>query len=100
MSTYKLVCPCCNSSMRIRTSEGQTPCFRSMYSECTNLLCGATFSGSLVWEYQLSPSGIDRPLTVLPMAPTKVRLLARRNLTANNDQPDLLDQLEMEATSA
>jgi hypothetical protein len=67
-----------------------------MYSECTNLLCGATFSGSLVWEYQLSPSGIDRPLTVLPMAPTKVRLLARRNLTVNNDQPDLLDQLEME----
>ena len=29
MSTYKLVCPCCSSSMRIRTSEGQTPCFRS-----------------------------------------------------------------------
>ncbi|KAF2410492.1 Ogr/Delta-like zinc finger [Pseudomonas antarctica] len=96
MSTYKLVCPCCNSSMRIRTSEGQTPCFRSMYSECNNLLCGATFSGSLVWEYQLSPSGIDRPLTVLPMAPTKVRLLARRNLATNTTQPDLLDQLEME----
>lgn len=83
--------------MRIRTSEGQTPCFRSMYSECTNLLCGATFSGSLVWEYQLSPSGIERPLTVLPMAPTKVRLLARQNLKSKNDQPDLLDQLEVEA---
>lgn len=96
MSTYKLVCPCCHSSMRIRTSEGQTPCFRSMYSECTNLLCGATFSGSLVWEYQLSPSGIEQPLTILPTAPSKVRLLARQNLTTKNNQPDLLDQMEME----
>ncbi|HEJ2254021.1 TPA: ogr/Delta-like zinc finger family protein, partial [Pseudomonas aeruginosa] len=56
MSVYKLVCPCCHSRMRIRSSEGQTPCFRSMYAQCTNALCGATFTGSLSWDYQLSPS--------------------------------------------
>ncbi|HCF7496314.1 TPA: ogr/Delta-like zinc finger family protein, partial [Pseudomonas aeruginosa] len=49
MSVYKLVCPCCHSRMRIRSSEGQTPCFRSMYAQCTNALCGATFTGSLSW---------------------------------------------------
>ncbi|MBB6153722.1 hypothetical protein HDC30_000916 [Pseudomonas sp. JAI115] len=80
----------------MRTSEGQTPCFRSVYSECTSFLCGATFSGSLVWEYQLSPTGLEHPLLVLPMAPTKVRLLARRNLMPATTQPDLLDQMEKE----
>ncbi|HBO2796494.1 TPA: ogr/Delta-like zinc finger family protein [Pseudomonas aeruginosa] len=94
MSVYKLVCPCCHSRMRIRSSEGQTPCFRSMYAQCTNALCGATFTGSLSWDYQLSPSGLERPLLVLPMAPSKTRQLARRDLAAETNQLDLLDHME------
>ncbi|WP_240441820.1 ogr/Delta-like zinc finger family protein, partial [Pseudomonas aeruginosa] len=63
MSVYKLVCPCCHSRMRIRSSEGQTPCFRSMYAQCTNALCGATFTGSLSWDYQLR-----EPVKVAPQS--------------------------------
>ena len=80
MSVYKLVCPCCHSRMRIRSSEGQTPCFRSMYAQCKRAL--RRHLHRLSWDYQLSPSGLERPLLVLPMAPSKTRQLARRDLAA------------------
>lgn len=80
--------------MRIRTSTGQTPCFRSIYYQCTDLLCGATFTGSMTIDFELSPSGIERPLLQLPVAPGMERLKATRNLRDCNAQPDLLDQLE------
>ncbi|MFP8981171.1 ogr/Delta-like zinc finger family protein, partial [Pseudomonas aeruginosa] len=82
MSVYKLVCPCCHSRMRIRSSEGQTPCFRSMYAQCTNALGGATFTGSLSWDYQPSPPGLDRPRLVLPLTPSHTRQRNRADRTA------------------
>lgn len=99
MSTYKLVCPACNGPLRIRTSEGQTPCFRSLYYQCMNLVCGGTFSGTQTIDFQLSPSGIERPLTPVPIAPYITRQKAIRDSRTGTDQPDLLDQLEVEATS-
>ncbi len=51
-------------------------------------------TGSLSWDYQLSPSGLERPLLVLPMAPSKTRQLARRDLAAATNQLDLLDHVE------
>lgn len=94
MSVYKLVCPACLKPMRIRTSDGQTPCFRSIYYQCTDLVCGATFTGSMTIDFELSPSGIERPMVQLPVASAVERMRAMRNLRAPSAQPDLLDQLE------
>lgn len=94
MSTYKLICPACRGAIRIRTSEGQTPCFRAVYYQCTNLVCGATFSGSQTIDYTLSPSGLEKPLTVVPLAPYAARQQAQRELRERTDQLDLLDHLE------
>lgn len=94
MSTYKLVCPACHGAMRIRSSVGQTPCFRSTYYQCQNLACGATFSGSVTIDYQLSPSGMAQPLMVLPIAPAIERMKALRESAKATDQLDLLDALE------
>ena len=94
MSTYKLVCPACHGAMRIRSSVGQTPCFRSTYYQCQNLACGATFSGSVTIDYQLSPSGMAQPLMVLPIAPAIERMKALRESARATDQLDMLDALE------
>lgn len=80
--------------MRIRTSVGQTPCFRSTYYQCQNVACGATFSGSVTIDYQLSPSGLEQPLMVLPVAPAMERMKALRDNAKATDQMDLLAALE------
>ncbi|MCI3908827.1 ogr/Delta-like zinc finger family protein [Pseudomonas viridiflava] len=92
MSTYKLVCPSCYGPLVIRTSEGQTPCFRSMYYQCKDLVCGATFSGSLTIDYTLSPSGLAKPINVVPPAPSLARKQALRDRRTKDDQLDLLEQ--------
>lgn len=97
MSVYKLVCPACGGRMRIRNSEGQTPVFRSMYAQCLNIPCGATYSGSLSWDYALSPSGLDKPRMVLPVAPAVQRMQALRDFRKKTDQLDLLDAMEATA---
>ena len=93
MSTYKLVCPACGGAIRVRTTEGQTPCFRSAYYECVSLICGAKFSGSVTIDYQLSPSGLEKPLIQLPIAPALERMKAKRVTQVTTNQPDMLDQL-------
>lgn len=80
--------------MRIRTSVGQTPCFRSTYYQCQNVACGATFSGSVTIDYQLSPSGLEQPLMVLPVAPALERMKALRDNAKATNQMDLLAALE------
>jgi len=80
--------------MRIRTSVGQTPCFRSTYYQCQNVACGATFSGSVTIDYQLSPSGLAQPLMVLPVAPAVERMKALRDNAKATNQLDLLAALE------
>ncbi|PZW46407.1 Ogr/Delta-like zinc finger protein [Pseudomonas sp. URMO17WK12:I2] len=80
--------------MRIRTSVGQTPCFRSTYYQCQNVACGATFSGSVTIDYQLSPSGLEQPLMVLPVAPAVERMKALRDNAKATNQMNLLAALE------
>lgn len=85
--------------MRIRNSEAQTPIFKTMYAQCLNIACGATYTGSLTWDYALSPSGLDQPRVALPLAPSAQRMKALQDAREkkNEDQPDLLDQLHKEA---
>ena len=91
---YKALCPACESRMRIRNSEAQTPIFKTMYAQCLNLACGATYVGSLSWEHTLSPSGLDQPRVTLPLAPSVQRMQALRDSRPKTDQLDLLDHME------
>lgn len=91
---YKALCPACGNRMRIRNSEAQTPTFKTMYAQCTNIACGATYTGSLTWDYALSPSGLDQPRVVLPIAPSRLRMKALQDSLPKTDQLDLLNALE------
>ncbi|MDF3935334.1 ogr/Delta-like zinc finger family protein [Pseudomonas citronellolis] len=99
MSVYKLVCPSCGGKLRIRNSEGESPIFRSIWGQCLNVACGATFAGSQSWDYELSPSGLDKPRIQLPVAPSVTRMKALRDCREKTDQLDLLDAMPMEATA-
>jgi hypothetical protein len=88
--------------MFIRKSEKQTATFQTMYARCNNIVCGASYVGSLTWDYTLSPSGLPQPQVTLPLSPAKERLQALRDLTPNNankDQLTFLEQLDQEATA-
>ena len=91
---YKALCPACGHRMRIRNSEAQTPTFKTMYAQCTNIACGATYTGSLTWDYALSPSGLDQPRVVLPIAPSLLRMKALQDSLPKTNQLDLLNALE------
>jgi len=86
--------------MRIRNSEAQTPVFKTMYAQCTSVACGATYTGSLSWDFALSPSGLDKPRITLPLAPSVQRMQALRDSRPKTDQLDLLDHMEPEVAHA
>lgn len=93
MSTYKLICPHCQSRMRIRTSEGKHIFLRVAYLQCTHEGCGWSVRAEFEMTHEMSPSGMANPEVRLPMATAAQRRAAM--LSATN-QPDLLDNLEME----
>ncbi|PZP04887.1 MAG: transcriptional regulator [Pseudomonas protegens] len=93
MSTYKLVCPHCLSRMRIRTSEGTHIFLRVAYLQCTNEACGWSVRAEFEMTHEMSPSGMANPSVRLPVADIALR---RAAMKTTNDQPDLLDQMEME----
>lgn len=94
MSTYKLVCPHCHGRMRIRTSEGQHILLRIAYIQCTNEACGFVARAEFQMTHELSPSGMPNPAVRLPVANVVIR---RQAMRTPGDQPDLLDQMEMES---
>ena len=94
---YRALCPACSSPMRIRGSKDQTATFKTMYAQCTNMACSAAYSGSLTWDYALSPSGVDRPRVALPLAPSAQRQQALRDSRQESNQLDLLDAQEATA---
>jgi len=91
---YKCLCPACGERMRIRNSEAQTPTFKTMYAQCTNMACSHSIIGSLSWDFALVPSGIDSPRVVLPVAPSAQRKQAQRDSRPTTNQIDLLDAQE------
>ncbi|WVV48872.1 ogr/Delta-like zinc finger family protein [Pseudomonas sp. NA13] len=93
MSTYKLVCPHCLGRMRIRTSEGTHIFLRVAYLQCTNEACGWSVRAEFEMTHEMSPSGMANPSVKLPIADIALR---RAAMKSSNDQPDLLDQMEME----
>ena len=93
MSTYKLVCPHCLGRMRIRTSEGTHIFLRVAYLQCTNEACGWSVRAEFEMTHEMSPSGMANPSVKLPVADIALR---RAAMKSPSDQPDLLDQMEME----
>lgn len=83
--------------MRIRTSEGQHIFLRITYMQCTNEACGWSVRAEFQMTHELSPSGMPNPAVCLPVATAALR---RQAMKSTGDQPDLLDQLEMEVASA
>lgn len=98
---YRCLCPACGEPMFIRKSEKQTETFQTMYGRCNNMVCGATYVGSLEWQYTLSPSGLPLPKVELPLSPSKQRQQALQDLapSANKDQLSFLEQLDQEANA-
>lgn len=86
MSDFRLACPACNAPLVIRCSKGESPCVRSLWYQCRNLACGATFGGTQTIDYQLSPSGLAEPLQVLPLAPSRLKRAATQASRMTNDQ--------------
>jgi hypothetical protein len=89
-----LKCPCCAHDLLIRTSREETPCFRSIWYLCSNVVCGASFNGHQTINEQISPSGMERPLMQLPMAPAMERMKAHQAMQPETNQLDLLSPME------
>ena len=83
--------------MRIRTSEGTHIFLRVAYLQCTNEACGWSVRAQFEMTHEMSPSGMPNPTVRLPVAPVAMR---RQAMRPADDQPDLLDQLDMEAALA
>nr|WP_238346385.1 ogr/Delta-like zinc finger family protein [Pseudomonas taiwanensis] len=82
VSTYKLVCPHCNSRMRIRTSEGRHIFLRIAYLQCTTEACGWSVRAEFEMTHELSPSGMPNPEVHLPSAGTELRKSALKDGSA------------------
>lgn len=89
MSTYRLVCPHCQSKMRIRTSDGKHIFLRVAYLQCTNEACGWSVRAQFEMTHEMSPSGMPNPTVCLPVAPAALRREAMRN--PHENQLDLLE---------
>lgn len=91
---FGLICGHCCSALRIRTSEGAHICLRTLFLQCTNELCGATYRGFAEVTHQYSPSAVQSPAFSLPTPPRALQIADRRAIQAlqNKNQPDLLDE--------
>lgn len=87
---YRCLCPACGSRMRIKDSDVKSPTVKTMYAQCTNIGCSASFLGSLSWDYALTPSGMDRPRVTLPVAPSVEKMKALQERHRNDSQLDML----------
>lgn len=70
---YRCLCPACGSRMRIKDSEVKTLAVKTMYAQCTSIGCSASYVGSLSWDFELAPSGMENPRVTLPPAPSVER---------------------------
>ena len=53
-------CPHCDHEMHIRSTRQDHPLMKTIYFQCININCGATFSASQEIIRQLSPSAVPK----------------------------------------
>ncbi|KIH84235.1 hypothetical protein UCMB321_2035 [Pseudomonas batumici] len=66
---------------------------RVAYLQCRNEACGWSVRAEFEMTHEMSPSGMANPAVRLPVADVALRRAAMKSA---DDQPDLLDQMEME----
>lgn len=95
---YGLVCGHCGHALRIRTSEGAHVCLRTLFLQCTNELCGATYRGLVEVTHQYSPSACANGQFHLPTPDSVMRKQDREALAllAGDAQSGLFDDDEEE----
>jgi hypothetical protein len=76
MSIYKLKCPQCGQSLRVRNSIAQHPLLRDAYLQCTSITCGEAFRGIFEITHEISPPSNPNPEIRLPNADAAIRLAA------------------------
>lgn len=96
-SIYKLKCPNCGESIRIRNSVAMHPLLRTTYMQCVNVVCGATYRGQVEITHLMSPSGMPNPTVNLPLAPASIRREAQRK--EGERQLDIEDMLAEDANA-
>lgn len=69
----KIQCPHCEAWSRVTSSHKATDTARTGYAQCTNLICGHTFSISVTIDFTISPSAQPNPRVILPLSPTITR---------------------------
>ncbi|QEW06335.1 ogr/Delta-like zinc finger family protein [Nitrincola iocasae] len=100
-SVYKLRCPHCHHGLRVRNSVAQHPLLRSIYMQCTNVACGATFRGQMEITHAMSPSGCPTPDIQLPIADAEIRRQAiERENSKQVDIDDIFDSQEAQGGQA
>ncbi|MDF2180972.1 ogr/Delta-like zinc finger family protein [Neptuniibacter sp. CAU 1671] len=97
-SVYKIRCPHCRHAIRVRNSVEQHPLLRSMYLQCTNVNCGATYRAGMEITHLMSPAADPNPAIELPMADAAIRRAAVERENAKQvDIDDILqDELAVE----
>ncbi len=85
--------------MRIRTREGTHIFLRIAYLQCVNEACGWFVRAEFEMTHEMSPGGMSNPSVRLPVAPVALRRQAMKS-ASQDDQPDLLDQLDMDEQTA
>ncbi|PKL95374.1 MAG: transcriptional regulator [Gammaproteobacteria bacterium HGW-Gammaproteobacteria-8] len=92
---FGLTCGHCGQRLRIRTSVGAHICLRTLFLQCTNELCGATYRGFVEVNFQYSPSACPSPRFTLPTPSPAMRLADQAALFPKDDggQIDLVERL-------
>lgn len=97
-SVYKLSCPHCQHSARVRNSMPMSPLLRVAYVQCTNVACGATFRAHMEFTHTLSPSACPNPAIDLPLADSAIRQQAVKREASR--QLDIEDMISSEQAPA
>lgn len=88
---YRCICPACGGRMRIKDSDAKSPTVKTMYGQCTNFGCSASYVGTFSWDFELATPGVESARVRLPPSPTVERtraLMDRRSRGVN--QMDML----------
>lgn len=96
MKGYGLICGHCRKPLRIRTSDGASITLRTLFLQCTNELCGATYRGYAEVTHQYSPAANPAPTFRLPQPDSALRKQDARALREleGDRQDDLFDDQE------
>ncbi|MBF7687727.1 ogr/Delta-like zinc finger family protein [Acinetobacter rathckeae] len=64
-SKNRFSCPHCDHKLVLRTSKLESPLFRVVYFQCTNIKCGFSARAEFAITHQVAPSAIPNPLVSL-----------------------------------